>query len=171
MGCTHTSVFVFLWRFRLNVPNQKFSNLLFGGTHQLDPGFWKNDIQRIRFRIRFPKKVFVCFPFRIRFPKKKWNWRFRIWKTNTRAPVPFFSKPWFDPICTSTALLCPLYFDLLDLLLVEKHRSKYSLGKKVEVKSVGRSTEKVELMRSRFWLQFFDGSKYGTQCQYRSSSP
>ena len=53
---------------------------------------------------------------------------------------------------TSTALLRPLYFDLLsnmDFLLVEKHRSKYSLVKTLEVKSVGRSTEKVELMRTR----------------------
>ena len=78
---------------------------------------------------------------------------------------------YFD-LSTSSALLRLVYFDILlnpDFLLVEKHRSKYSVGlsKEVEVKfgqkgrskvggskyrkgrryENGRSTEKVELMR------------------------
>ena len=79
-----------------------------------------------------------------------------------------YAKIWgthsFDLFCTSTALLRLAYFDIfpnLDFLLVEKHRSTYSFGrskvwpkrskescdKKVEVKSVGRSTERVEDMK------------------------
>ena len=68
----------------------------------------------------------------------------------------------FVLFCTSTIFVSstfsvfrPRYFDLLsnlDFLLVEKYRSKYSLSRNKDVrfkdvKSVGRSTEKIEDMK------------------------
>ena len=61
-------------------------------------------------------------------------------------------RPLYFELFILTRLLRPLYFEFfsnLDFLLVEKYRSKYSFGWSkvlVEVKSVGRSTEKVEDM-------------------------
>jgi len=67
----------------------------------------------------------------------------------------------FDLCCTSTSLLRLAYFDLLsnlDFLLVETYRSKYSFGRSKVGGSKyrngrryenGRSTEKVELMRTQ----------------------
>jgi len=79
----------------------------------------------------------------------------------------------------STALLRPLYFDLLwnpDFLLVEKYRPKYSFGRSnllVEVKSLGRSTAKVEDMkmvevqkRSKIWKRY---RKWSNWCVPKNS--